>query len=269
MRTLKRTLLYSFMILTCVMCVAPFLYAFYNSLLPLSEVDKLVPISYWSFKNYVTLFTKYNVWTWIKNSAVMTLIIVVGNVVFTTMAGYALAHFHFFGRSLVNAMMLVTLMVPFQILITPIYLQLVNMNWNNTMAGVTVPFLAQAMYIFLAKQYYESFPFELEEAARVDGCSRIGFFIKIAVPLAKPLLTTIIILCFTGTWNSYFVPSTILNDPDLYPLVVGLNTVKAKYFAQPNLSMAGVILLTIPVLVIYIIFQKWFIQGVAMSGIKE
>lgn len=89
------------------------------------------------------------------------------------------------------------------------------------------------------------------------------------LPISKPCLTTIIILCFTGTWNSYFVPATFLTDEKLFPIVVGLNTVKAKYFARPNLSLAGVILLTLPVLVIYIIFQKWFIQGVASSGIKE
>lgn len=269
MKNFKRGMIYLFLSLACVACIAPFLYALYNSMLPLSEVNKLVPVSHFSLDNYETLFTKYNVMVWIKNSAVMTLIIVAGNVVTGLMAGYALSHFRFPGRGIVMAMVLATMMVPFQILITPIYLQLVNMGLDNTMTSVTLPFLAQAMYIFFAKQYYDSFPFELEEAASIDGITRIGFFLKIAVPVSKPLLTTIIILSFTGTWNSYFVPATLLTDQNLYPLVVGLNTVKARYFAQPNLSMAGAILLTIPVLIIYVIFQEWFIQGVATSGIKE
>lgn len=269
MGRIKKGIVYLFLGLASVACMAPFVYALYNSLLPMSEVNKLVPISHFSLDNYETLFFKYNVLVWIKNSVVMTLIIVLGNLITGTMTGYALSHFRFLGRSIVMAMVLTTMMVPFQILITPIYLQLVNMNLDNTMASVTVPFLAQAMYIFFAKQYYDSFPFELEEAAKIDGITRIGFFARIAIPVSKPLLTTIIILSFTGTWNSYFVPATLLTDQKLYPLVVGLNTVKSRYFAQPNLSMAGVILLTIPVIVIYVIFQEWFIQGVATSGIKE
>lgn len=269
MKVVKHAVVYLFLVSVCLLCVAPFVYALYNSFLSMADVDHIVPLSHFSFRNYVTLFTKYSVWRWIKNTIVMTVIIVAGNIVIATMAGYALAHFHFAGRQIIHGMVIITLMVPFQILITPIYLQVVNMGWNNTMKSITVPFLAQTMYVFLAKQYFETFPFELEEAARVDGITRIGFFGRIAVPLSKPLLTTIIILSFTGTWNSYFVPSTLITDQSMYPLVVGLNTVKARYFAQPNLSMAGVVLLTLPVLVIYIFCQKWFIQGVAMSGIKE
>ena len=143
------------------------------------------------------------------------------------------------------------------------FLKMFIRDRNNTMASITVPYVCQCIYVFFAQQYFYSIPKEMEEAARIDGLGRAGVFFRIVLPISKPCLTTIIILCFTGTWNSYFVPATFLTDEKLFPIVVGLNTVKAKYFARPNLSLAGVILLTLPVLVIYIIFQKWFIQGVA------
>lgn len=249
--------------------VVPFLYALYNSLLPLSEVDRLVPISHFSLDNYVTLFTKYKVQKWLMNTVVMTFIIVVGNVVLTSMAGYALAKFRFPGKKVISFMVIITMMVPYQLIVTPLYLTIVNIGWNNTMASITVPYLCQCVYVFFTQQYFQSIPPDLEEAARLDGLSRGGVFFRIVVPISKPALTTIIILCFTGTWNSYFVPATFITEEKLYPLVVGLNTIKARYFARPNLSLAGVILLTIPVLVVYVIFQKWFIQGVASTGIKE
>ena len=269
MKVIKKFFLYLFLIVILLVFIVPFLYALYNSFLPLADVDKLVPFSHFTVDNYVTLFTKYNMARWIWNTVVMTLIIVLGNVWFTTMAGYALAKFEFPGRSFLRFVVIVTMRVPFQLVVTPMYLTIVNIGWNNTMASITVPYVCQCIYVFFAQQYFYSIPKEMEEAARIDGLGRAGVFFRIVLPISKPCLTTIIILCFTGTWNSYFVPATFLTDEKLFPIVVGLNTVKAKYFARPNLSLAGVILLTLPVLVIYIIFQKWFIQGVASSGIKE
>lgn len=269
MKKIQKLLLYLLLIIIMVIFVVPFLYALYNSFLPLPDVDKIVPLSHFTWDNYVTLFTKYNMMQWLWNTVVMTLIIVLGNVWFTTMAGYALAKFRFPGRKFFSFAVVATMMVPFQLVVTPMYLTIVNLGWNNTMASITVPYLCQCIYVFFAQQYFMGIPRELEEAARIDGLGRASVFFRIILPVSKPCLTTIIILCFTGTWNSYFVPATFITDENLYPLVVGLNTVKAKYFARPNLSLAGVILLTIPVLIIYVIFQKWFIQGVASSGIKE
>lgn len=269
MKRIKLLLLYLFLAVILLIFIVPFLYALYNSFLPLADVDKIVPLNHFTWENYVTLFTKYNMARWFWNTVLMTAIIVSGNVLFTTMAGYALAKFDFPGRKFFSFAVVVTMMVPFQLVVTPMYLTIVNIGWNNTMASITVPYLCQCIYVFFAQQYFFSIPKEMEEAARIDGLGRAGVFYRIVLPISKPCLTTIIILCFTGTWNSYFVPATFITDENLYPIVVGLNTVKAKYFARPNLSMAGVILLTIPVLVIYVFCQKWFIQGVASSGIKE
>ena len=268
MNLFRRTALYAIMLALTVLFLVPLLYALYNSFLSMKDVDKWVPLSHFSLNNFVTLFSKYNMDLWLRNTVIMTAIIVVGNLVFTSLAGYALARFNFPGRTLINFLVIATMMVPYQLVITPLYISLVKIGWNNTMASVTVPFLCQCVYVFFLKQYFLTLPGELEEAARIDGLSRAGVFWRIILPISKSALTPVVILCFTGTWNSYFIPSTFISDEKLYPLVVGLNTVKARYFARPNLSMAGVIILTIPVLIIYLIFQKWFIQGIATTGIK-
>lgn len=269
MKKIKSLIIYLILIALSVICIFPLLYAVETSLVSAADIGKLVPPTHITLENYIVIFTKYNVWTWIKNSIFMTACVMAGNAVIGLFTGYAISHFRFPGRKLVYAMVLVSMMVPFQLLITPIYIQVVNFGWTNTMKSIIIPFLAQSIYIFLTKQYFDSFPFELEEAAKIDGITRFGFFARIAVPIAAPLYTTIIILSFTGNWNSFFVPSTLLNDQKLFPLAVGLNTVKSRYFTQPNLTLAGTVLLTLPVLIVYFIFQKWFIQGVATSGIKQ
>ena len=141
MKVIKKFFLYLFLIVILLVFIVPFLYALYNSFLPLADVDKLVPFSHFTVDNYVTLFTKYNMARWIWNTVVMTLIIVLGNVWFTTMAGYALAKFDFPGRSFLRFVVIVTMMVPFQLVVTPMYLTIVNIGWNNTMASITVPLL--------------------------------------------------------------------------------------------------------------------------------
>lgn len=154
MKVIKKFFLYLFLIVILLVFIVPFLYALYNSFLPLADVDKLVPFSHFTVDNYVTLFTKYNMARWIWNTVVMTLIIVLGNVWFTTMAGYALAKFDFPGRSFLRFVVIVTMMVPFQLVVTPMYLTIVNIGWNNTMASITVPYVCQCIYVFFAQQYF-------------------------------------------------------------------------------------------------------------------
>lgn len=268
MKYIQHVLLYLLLAVLTVIFIAPLLYALYNSLLPLQYVDKWVSFDKFTFGNYITLFTRYNVSRWLINTIWMTVIIVIGNLVLDTMAGYALARFRFPGRSAIFIIVIATMMVPYQLIITPLYITIVNLGWNNHMASVTVPYLYQCVYIFFLRQFFLTIPKELEDAARIDGLTRAKTFLHIIVPISKSAFVPVIILEFTGTWNSFFVPSTFINDEKLFPLVVGLNTVKARFFDRPNLSLAGVILLTIPVLIIYMFFQKWFVQGIASTGIK-
>lgn len=260
--------LYTVLIAIAIIFLAPLLYVLYNSFLPYRYVQTWAPISVMTLDNYKELLTKYPIIKWYFNTFTSTMIVVVGNLIFPVLAGYALAKLRFPGRKLIFNILLVSMMVPFQLTMIQMYIMLAKMNMHNTIWAITLPFLSQTMYMFIARQFFYSVPIELIEAARIDGLGYIGSFFRIVCPISKPLFATISILSFTGTWNSYLVPATFINKVDKYTLVVGLQTVNMSYFQKTNLTMAGVVLLSFPVILFFIINQKQFVQGVMSSGIK-
>ena len=245
---LKKIAHYAVLIVIACIFLVPLLYVFYNSLLPYRYVQTWAPIDVWTLDNYKELFQKYPILQWYWNTFVSTVIVVVGNLVFPVMAGYALAKLRFPGRKLIFSILLISMMVPFQLMMIQMYIMLAKMNMHNTI--------------------FYSVPDELIEAARIDGVSHAGAFFKIVCPMSKPLYATIAILAFTGTWNSYLVPATFINRIEKYTLVVGLQTVNMSFFQKTNLTMAGVVLLSFPVILFFIFNQKKFVQGVMSSGIK-
>lgn len=269
MKNLGKGLIYVILILLACIFIAPLIYALYNSLLPLEYVDKIVSPINFTLDNYVTLFTKYSVGRWYINTIVMTVITVSGNIVFNAMAGYALAKMKFPGRNLVFIIVLATMMIPFQMIITPLYIMIAKLNWHNTMIGLTVPFLWNALYIFMFRQFFITIPDDMEEAAKLDGLTKAGTFFRIILPLSGPIIASVIIFNFTQSWNAYIVPATFTSSKDMYVLVTGLNTVKDLFFDRTNLTMAGVILTTLPVLLVFLRLQKLFIQGIATTGLKS
>ena len=159
-------------------------------------------------------------------------------------------------------------MVPYHMILIPVYVNVAQLGWLNSYAGLTVPFLYQSLYIFMLRQFFITVPGEFIEAARLDGLTKMGAFWRIVYPLAKSSLITMSILAFAGTWNSYLIPSTLVNDPERYVLVVGLNSVKDLFFENTPLIMAGVVLTTLPILIFFFIFQRQYIEGISSSGVK-
>lgn len=139
----------------------------------------------------------------------------------------------------------------------------------DTLAAIIIPYLSQSMFIFMARQFFYGIPEELEEAARIDGLGRFGTYVRIVLPISGVLIATIAIFNFTGTWNSYLVPSTFISTLEKFVLVVGLQTVNNEHFQQENLTLAGVFLLSFPVIIFFMFTQKFFVQGIATSGIKS
>jgi len=268
MKFLKNSLIYLTVTILALIFVMPLLYALYTSLLPLKYIDRIVTLDKFTLENYIKLFSSFPILRWYFNTAFVTVLTVIGNITLDSMAGYALAKFRFPGRDFIFIMVLVTMMIPFQFVITPLYIMITKVNWQNTFACLLVPFFYQCLFIFMARQFFLSIPGELEEAARIDGLSRAGTFFRIIVPISGTLIAIITIFNFTGTWNSYFVPSVFLTTKEMYVLVLGLNTVKDIHFDRQNLSMAGVVLLSAPVLIMFISLQRFFVQGVATTGIK-
>ncbi|CAM3002668.1 carbohydrate ABC transporter permease [Paenibacillus sediminis] len=261
---------YTLIIIVGLLFALPFLYTLYTSFVTMQDVNKIVGISHWTFSNYKTFFTNdaYNVPKWLLNTVIMTGIVIVGNLIINPMAAFALAKLDFAGKKLIYWIVVATMMVPYHMILIPVYVNVAHLGWLNSFAGLTVPFLYQCLYIFMLRQFFISVPNEFIEAARLDGLTKVGAFWRIVYPLAKSPLITMSILAFSGTWNSYLIPSTLTSDPAKYVLVVGLNSVKDMFFENTPLIMAGVVLTTIPILVFFFIFQKQYIEGVSSSGVK-
>lgn len=250
--------------------ILPFLYAVYTSLQELKDVNSIVGFYRLSLDNYIMFFTNplYMVPRWLWNSSLMTAIILAGNLIINTMAGYALAKLNFPGKNAVFFIVVATLMIPYHMILIPVYVNMARLGWLNTMLALTVPYLYQCIYVYLMRQFFMSIPNELLEAARIDGLTKAGAFFRIVMPLAKSGLITMIILSFTGTWNSFLIPSTMISRREMYVLIVGLNSVKNQFFERTNIIMAGVVLVTIPVIIMFMLFQKHYVEGVATSGLK-
>ncbi|MDF9843384.1 MULTISPECIES: carbohydrate ABC transporter permease [unclassified Paenibacillus] len=248
----------------------PFLYTVYTSFLTMRDVNTLAGPSHWTLDNYKLFFTNdaYNVPRWFLNTVIMTGLVVLGNLVINPMAGFALAKLEFKGKKLIYWIVVATMMVPYHMILIPVYVNMAQIGWMNTYPALTVPFLFQCLYIFMLRQFFVSVPGEFIEAARIDGVTKMGAFWRIVYPLGRSSMITMSILAFAGTWNSYLIPSTLANTPDMYVLVVGLNSVKDMFFENTPLIMAGVVLSTLPILVFFFLFQRQYIEGISSSGVK-
>lgn len=272
--TWKNTLLYIILTTFAVFFILPLVYAAYTSLKELKDVETfIVSINNLTFESYTRIITHYQnagggIGKWYYNTIVVTLIIVSGCCIISSMAGFALSKLKFPGKKAIFIIVLATMMIPYQMILIPVYIMMAKIHWLNTYAALTVPYLYQCLYIFLMRQFIGTIPNDLLEAARIDGMSMIRAFFKIILPLCKPALATIVIISFTGTWNSYLIPSTFINRENMYTLVQGLNAAKDQFFERVNVTMAGVVLTTIPVIIVFLLFQKYYIEGVASTGIK-
>lgn len=211
-----------------------------------------------------------NVVRWFFNSVIVALAWIVGRVIMCTMAGYAFARMKFPGRDIMFLAILSTMMVPGIVTIIPKFILLQDLNLLNTYGALTIPFLADAFGIFLMKQFFESFPNEIEEAARVDGANRFRIFSQIVVPNAIPAISALTIFTFQGSWNAFLEPLIFISGstPDLFTLPVGLATFRAaRQVDQPTL-MAMSVITTVPIAIFFIFFQRYFIEGSTSAAVK-
>jgi multiple sugar transport system permease protein len=273
-KRLSKSALYTMLTVFAIIFVLPLLYSIYTSFKQLKDVEKIfVGLGQLSLDSYIRLITHYQdvgggIGKWYLNTIIMTAIIVAGCCLISSMAGYALSKLKFPGKNLVFIIVLATMMIPYHMILIPVYIMMAKLGWLNSFASLTIPYLYQCMYIFLFRQFFGSIPNELLEAAKIDGLTKAGAFFRIMVPLSKPVFATTIIVAFTGTWNSYLIPVTFTNKESMFTLVQGLNAAKDQFFDRVNVTMAGVVLTTIPVIIIFLIFQKYYVEGIASTGIK-
>ncbi|MBW4521458.1 MAG: carbohydrate ABC transporter permease [Scytolyngbya sp. HA4215-MV1] len=268
----SNTFLYGLLILYSGVTVIPFLWALSASFKPLAEIASgsihFIPQQF-TFANYQYIFTQEPLFMrWFFNSAVVAIGVTLFNLLFNSMAGYALARIRFPGNQFWFFLIVAVLVVPGQITLLPKFLILKSLGWLNSYAGLIVPSLVNATFIFMMRQFFINFPKELEEAAALDGLSRLETFFKIVLPLAKPALAAQTIFIFMGSWNEFLMPLVVMSDPEMFTLPLGLNAFKGQYISYWNYIMAASMIFTLPALAIYAFFNRYFIQGIAFSGGK-
>lgn len=267
-----KVLLYIFLIIYGIITVIPFLWAFSASFKPLSEIISgefnFIP-KHFTLDNYKQIFLQEPLfWRWLFNSVIIGVTVTILNLLFNSMAGYALARLHFRGKQCWFFLILTVLVVPAQITLIPTFLILKAIGWLNSYPGMIVPSMVNATFIFMMRQFFVNFPRELEEAGQLDGLNAWGIFRYIVLPLAKPALAAQAVFVFMGSWNNFLLPVMILFDPEMFTLPLGLNTFKGQYISYWNYIMAASMVFTLPGLAIYAFFNRYLIQGVTFTGGK-
>lgn len=270
--TWTRSLLYAILIGYAIITFAPFLWALSASFKTLAEIASgavnLIPKDP-TLDNYREIFLREDLFPrWLFNSVFVASAVTAANLLFNSMAGYALARIQFPGAKIWFGIVLAVLMIPGQVTLIPTYLILKEFGWLNSYTGMIVPGMVNATFIFLMRQFFINFPKELEEASELDGLGKFGTFFRVVLPLAKPALAAQTIFIFMGTWNNFLMPLIILSDPAMFTLPLGLNTFKGQYISYWNFIMAASMVFTLPALLIYVFFNRYFIQGITFTGGK-
>ena len=202
------------------------------------------------------------------NSLVVTLASVAGNLVFCSLAGYAFARLRFFGRDVIFIVLLATLMVPFQVTMIPTFLIVQHLGLVNSLGALIAPNLVTPFGIFLLRQFFRTLPIDLEEAARIDGCSRLGVLFRVVLPLSMPALATLGIVTFLWTWNDFLWPLIAISSTDQSTVQLGLASFQGAHQTRWTLLMAGNVVALAPMLLVFVFAQRWFVQSIAATGVK-
>jgi ABC-type glycerol-3-phosphate transport system permease component len=241
------------------------------SLASTSELSNL-PVKLWPqewlWENYVRPWSQYPFARWLWNSVVIAGVSVALTVIINLCAGYAFAKLRFPGRNLLFLLILSTLMVPVQVIMVPQFQIVVDLGLLNSTGGVVLPRLAEAFGLFMARQFFMAVPDELLDAAKCDGAGHIRAFRKIVLPLSKPLIAVLVIFTFMWRWNEFVWPLIVLTDPNSYTLPVGLQFLIGQFSTNFGPLLAMSFLSILPMLIVFAFFQRYFVEGVARTGIK-
>lgn len=226
-------------------------------------------IDSFSLKNYSFIFTQAKqYWIWYGNSLIITSVTIVLSLIFSSMVGYALALYNFKGKGLFFLLVLFILMIPFEVLMLPLYELMINIKLIDTYASVILPLIVAAPAVFFFRQYALGLPKELMDAARIDGTTEYGIFFKIMLPLMTPSLAAMAILQGLASWNNFLWPLLTLRSNDMFTLPIGLATLLTPYGNNYDILIAGSIMTIIPVVILFILFQRYFIEGLTVGGVK-
>lgn len=263
-------LVYALLVGASLVVLLPYLWMVSSSLKPSSEVFSPVPRFIPSaprWQNYADVLRTYQVGLWLVNSFVVAALETLGVVITSILAGYAFGRLRFWGRDAVFFMFLGAMMVPIQVTLIPTFLIVRWLGWVDTYQGLVIPKMCAFFGVFLMRQFFMSFPAELEDAAAIDGCSRWRALWQIVLPLCGPAVAALAIFAFTGAWNDFLWPLVIINSEEMKTIQLGLSSMKGE-LSDWGLIMAGATLSALPLLALYLLLQQYFVRGVVMSGLK-
>jgi multiple sugar transport system permease protein len=267
----KRLLFFVVVWVLAIVWTLPVLWMISTSLKPETMVLTIVP--HWipptiTLENYLRAIQKAPILLWFYNSSVIAVISTLLVLLIDAMAAYAFARIRFTGSRILFIIVLCTMMVPSQVTLVPLYLLFNRLNLLDTFIAVILPRTAAAIGVFMLRQFFIGIPVELEDAARIDGCSRYSIFWRIILPLARPALASLGIFTFVWSWNDYLWPLITLSSKEMYTLPIGLATLVGYFARDYGMLMAGAIIASIPTIIVFLFFQRQFIQGITTTGLK-
>lgn len=273
-RFVRRIALYCALVLGSALVLVPLLWVFMGSIKSASDVIA-APIKWLPYidfephvNNFARVFSHVNLGRALLNTLIMAGAILLANLVFCPLAGFALAKYEFRGRNAIFIFILANLMIPVETTVIPLYSMVAGFGWLDTYAGLIVPVAIEAFAIFLARQHIAGVPNDLLAAARVDGCGDLRIFLQVVLPLCKPLIVSLSIFTFTLSWNSFYWPLMATTSRSLSVITLALGKIVTLNDISYNLLMAGAVIAILPVILLYLILQERFIEGMTMTGLK-
>jgi multiple sugar transport system permease protein len=266
--------LFGLLILTAgaVWMLLPLAWMLSASLMPLSEVIKVPPVwfapSHYSLANYWEVWTGAGFGRFFLNSTLVAVVITGLQLLTSSMAGFAFARYEFPGRMVIFVVILSTLMIPFQVIMIPLFIMMARLNLVDTYWGMILPAIVSPFGIFLMRQFMLGVPKSLLEAARIDGAPEPVIYGSIMLPLCKPAIAALTIFTFLGAWDNFLWPLIVVNRKELWTLPIAMSRFTEQYISQTHLQMTGASIMFLPILVIFLFMQRNFIEGIALTGIK-
>jgi len=271
-KTIKTVIIYMILGIIAVLMLFPLVWLVSTAFKSPSEnifqfPPQLIP-SQPTFQNFITVWKTNPFGRYLFNSLLVATLTVSLNLLFCSLAAYPLARLNFKGRDWIFTAIIATIMIPFQIVMIPLYVLIVHLELRNSYLGIIFPSIASAFGIFLLRQAFQSVPKELEEAARIDGCSELGIWWNVMIPAVKPALITLAIFVFIGSWSDFLWPLLILDQPDYYTMPLGVATLAGTFSLDWRLIAAGSVISIAPVLLFFLILQRYIVPTDAGSGVK-
>jgi len=269
---IHKVIIYLVLLIGVIVTIAPFVWMISASLMPTGQANqfpsKFLPDKV-TFEHYRTLFGRLNVARYFFNSIVISLSITGISLFFNSMAGFAFAKYRFAGKQKLFKLLLSAMVIPAQVTMLPLFLMLNRMGVINTYWGVIIPGMASIYGIFLIRQYIISIPDSLIEAARIDGAHDFYIYWRIILPVAKPILVTMALFTFMGAWNDFLWPLIVLTRDSMYTLPVVLANLMGEHVQDTEMMMAGSVITIMPIIVVFLAMQKYYLRGIMMGSVKE